>query len=39
MRIIFGCAFVAICAVGFASSQDTNFANGPQYLLSSVPDA
>jgi hypothetical protein len=39
MRIIFGCAFVAIFAAGIALSQDTNFSNGPQYPLSSVPDA
>jgi len=39
MRVIFGCAFVAIFAAGIALSQDTNFSNGPQYLLSSVPDA
>jgi hypothetical protein len=39
MRVIFGCAFVAIFAAGIALSQDTNFSNGPQYLLSSIPDA
>jgi hypothetical protein len=39
MRVIFGCAFVAIFAAGIALSQDTNFSNGPQYLLSSVPGA
>jgi hypothetical protein len=39
MRVIFGCAFVAIFVAGIALSQDTNFSNGPQYLLSSVPDA
>lgn len=39
MRIIFGCALVAIFSAGIALSQDTNFSNGPQYLLSSVPDA
>ena len=39
MRLIFGCAFVAIFAAGIALSQDTNFSNGPQYLLSSIPDA
>jgi hypothetical protein len=39
MRVFFCFAFVATCAAGVALSQDTNFANGPQYLLSSVPDA
>jgi len=39
MRVFFSFAFVAICAAGTALSQETNFANGPQYLLSSVPDA
>jgi hypothetical protein len=39
MRIIFGCAFVAIFAAGIALGQETNFSNGPQYLLSSVPGA
>ncbi len=39
MRVLFCFAFVAICAAGTALCQDTNFGNGPQYLLSSVPNA
>jgi hypothetical protein len=39
MRVFFCFVFVATCAAGIALSQDTTFANGPQYLLSSVPDA
>jgi hypothetical protein len=38
MRFFFGCACVATFA-GVALCQDTDFGNGPQYLLSSVPDA
>jgi hypothetical protein len=32
MRVFFYCALVAIYAVRIASSQDTDFVNGPQYL-------
>lgn len=39
MRVIFGCALVAVFAAGIALGQDTNFPDGPQYLLSSIPDA
>ena len=39
MRIFSCFVFIAICAAGSALSQETNFGNGPQYLLSSVPDA
>lgn len=31
MRVFFCFVFVATCAAGTALSQDTTFANGPQY--------
>ena len=33
MRVCFCCILLVISAVGMGFSQDTNFANGPQYLM------
>jgi hypothetical protein len=41
MRVSFGCMFgcvlFVLSAFGLASGQDTNFANGPQYLINPDP--
>jgi hypothetical protein len=33
MRVLFSCALLVALAIPMAFGQDTNFANGPQYLL------
>lgn len=33
MRILFYCSALMLSALGIAFGQDTNFANGPQYLI------